>query len=59
MVLGDRGYDADEILIYIEDQDASHMIPPKKSRAYQRKCDWWLYKERHIVEYFFNKLKHF
>ncbi|MEG0269837.1 MAG: hypothetical protein RR821_06240, partial [Clostridia bacterium] len=22
-------------------------------------CDWWLYKERHLVECFFNKLQHF
>jgi Transposase and inactivated derivatives len=59
MVLADRGYDSDEILVYIEDQDARHTIPPKANRIYQRKCDWWLYKERHLVECFFNKLEHF
>ena len=59
MVLADRGYDTDEILVYIENQDARHTIPPKSNRLYQRKCDWWLYKERHLVECFFNKLKHF
>ena len=59
MVLADRGYDTDEILVYIEDQDARHTIPPKVNRLYQRKCDWWLYKERHLVECFFNKLQHF
>jgi len=59
MVLGDRGYDTDEFLIYIENQDARHTIPPKSNRVYQRKRDWWLYKERHLVECFFNKLKHF
>jgi transposase len=59
MVIADRGYDTDEILVYIEDQDAKHTIPPKTSRLYQRKCDWWIYKERHLVECFFNKLKHF
>lgn len=59
MVIADRGYDTDEILVYIEDQDARHTIPPKSSRTYQRTCDWWIYKERHLVECFFNKLKHF
>lgn len=59
MVLADRGYDTDESLVYIEDQDGHHTIPPKSNRTYQRKCDWWLYKERHLVECFFNKLKHF
>ena len=58
-VLADRGYDTDEILIYIEDHEAEHVIPPKSNRLYQRKCDWWLYKERHLVECFFNKLQHF
>ncbi|RKN61283.1 transposase [Paenibacillus ginsengarvi] len=24
----------------------------------QRKTDWWLFKERHLVECLFNKLKH-
>lgn len=59
MVLADRGYDADDILMYIEDQDARHTIPPKANRVYQRKCDWWRYKERHLVECFFNKLQRF
>ena len=59
MILADRGYDTDEILVYIEDQGAKHTIPPKSNRLYQRKCDWWLYKERHLVECFFNKLQHF
>lgn len=58
-VIADRGYDTDEILVYIEERDAAHIIPPKRNRIYQRKCDWWLYKERHLVECFFNKLKHF
>ena len=43
----------------IEEQDARHTIPPKVNRTYQRRCDWWLYKERHLVECFFNKLQHF
>lgn len=59
MILADRGYDSDEILVYIEGQAARHTIPPKSNRIDQRKCDWWLYKERHLVECFFNKLKHF
>ena len=59
MIIGDKGYDSDEILLYIEDQDAMHTIPPRSNRNHQRKIDWWVYKERHLVECFFNKLKHF
>ena len=35
------------------------MIPPKASRKNQRACDFALYRERNLVERFFNKLKHF
>ena len=59
MVIGDRGYDSDEIMLYIEDQEAEHTIPPRSNRNYQRPYDVWRYKERHLVECFFNKLKHF
>jgi len=59
MVIGDRGYDSDEIMLYIEDQEARHTIPPRSNRNYQRPYDRDLYKKRHLVENFFNKLKHF
>jgi transposase len=35
------------------------VIPPKASRKNQRACDFALYRERNLVERFFNKLKHF
>ena len=59
MVIGDRGYDSDEIMLYIEDQEAVHTIPPRSNRKDQRAYDKERYKERHLVENFFNKLKHF
>lgn len=58
-VLADKGYDSDEILYYIKKQNSSHVIPARSNRKQQRKCDWWLYKERHLVECFFNKIQHF
>jgi len=59
MVLADRGYDSNKILAYIENQDAQHTIPSRSNRLIQRECDWWIYKERHLVECFFNKIQHF
>lgn len=56
-VIADRGYDTNQILDLLKEQQATSVIPPKKNRVKQRKCDWWLYKERHLVECFFNKLK--
>ena len=35
------------------------MIPPKKNRRVQREYDRHLYKERHLVECFFCKIKEF
>lgn len=59
MVIGDKGYDSDEIMLYIEDRDAMHTIPPRSNRNNQRNYDKLRYKERHLVENFFLKLKHF
>jgi transposase len=58
-VLGDRGYDSDEIIDYIYDNGGEPTIPSKSNRKIQRRCDWWLYKERHVVEKFFLRLKNF
>ncbi len=58
-VLGDRAYDTDAILDYLEKRGATAVIPSKANRIVQRDCDWWLYKERHLVECFFQKIKWF
>lgn len=38
---------------------AEAVIPPKANRKIQRACDYALYRERNLVERFFNKLKQF
>ena len=58
-ILGDRAYDTDAILKYLEERGATAVIPSKANRIIQRDCDWWLYKERHLVECFFQKIKWF
>lgn len=58
-VLADKGYDNNMILDYLYDRDAWPTIPPKSNRTMPLRCDWWLYKERHLVECFINKLKNF
>ena len=35
------------------------VIPAKANRKVPRECNWWLYKERHVVECMFGKLKHY
>lgn len=58
-ILGDKAYDTKEIKEYIDLQEASYTIPPKSNAQNPWYCDWWVYKERHLVECFFNKIKHF
>lgn len=58
-VLADRGYNSDELIDYIYARGAEPTIPSKKNAKFERHCDWWLYKERHLVEKLFFKLKGF
>lgn len=56
-VLADRGYDSYELIDYIHGRGGEPTIPSKRNAKFQRRCDWWLYKERHLVEKLFLKLK--
>lgn len=58
-VLADRGYDADAFIQFILEAHALPVIPPRASRTQPRQYDTWLYRERHLVECFMNKIKHF
>lgn len=58
-VIADKGYDANSLLEMIEAQGSTAVIPSKKNRKVQREYDKHLYKERHLVECFFGKIKHF
>lgn len=58
-VLADRGYDSDKILEFIVQNDAEAVIPAKKNRLVQRDTDWHIYKGRHLVECFMNKIKQY
>ena len=57
--LADKGYDADHFCEAITQTGAEVVIPPKRNRKVQRDYDVELYKERNIIERFFNKLKQF
>lgn len=57
-VLGDKGYDSKAFRDAIEAQDATPVIPPRKTSP-QVHCDYALYCERNLVERFFLKIKRF
>lgn len=57
--IADKGYDADHLHETIAAQGSQIVIPPKRNRKVQRPYDADLYKERNLIERFFNKLKQF
>ena len=57
--IADKGYDADHLCDGIAETGSEVVIPPKRNRTVQRPYDADLYKERNIIERFFNKLKQF
>ena len=58
-VLADKAYGKWELREYIADHGADFCIPPKSNDSDPWYVDWCLYKERHLVETFFLKLKEF
>lgn len=59
MLLADKGYDSNALVQRIEEQKSVAVIPPKKNRNHKRDYDRHVYKERHLIECFFGKIKHF
>ena len=58
-VLADKGYDGDALIDSIQGSGAMAVIPPKRNRVVQRSYDRHLYKDRNLVERFFNRIKQF
>jgi transposase len=58
-LIGDKAFDADSFLKILVQRGITPVIPPKTNRTIQRDCDFVLYRERNLVERFFNKVKHF
>ncbi len=59
-MIADAAYDADHLRSFISDSlGAEAQIKQNPSRAIRHPIDWTLYKERNLVEFFFNKIKRF
>jgi transposase len=54
-----EGYDVNSLITAIEQQKSIAVIPPKKNRKAQREYDKHTYKENHLIECFFGKIKHY
>ena len=57
--IADKGYDADALVEELEKRGITPVIPSKANRKVQRQTDFALYRERNLVERFFNKLKQY
>ena len=58
-LVADRGYDSRAIIELVEARGGRAHIPTCRDRKVQRSVDRGLYRQRNLIERFFNKLKHF
>ncbi len=58
-VIADKAYDSQEFLQSIIDRGAIPVIPPRSNRKEPHSYDEYLYRERHLVECFIGKIKHY
>ena len=58
-LIADKSYDFDALLQLLTQRRVEAVIPPRANRKQQREYDKHLYKERHLVECFINKIKHY
>jgi len=60
ILIADKAFDADKRVIEpLQNAGKTLVIPPKRNRKTRRDYDKDLYKERHLIENFFCKLKQF
>lgn len=57
--IADKAYDGDALIDALEERGITPVIPSKANRLIARDTDFALYRERNLVERFFNKLKGF
>ena len=59
IVIADKGYDSISFIEYLDNEGCTSVIPPRKNRKQPRAYDEHLYKDRHLIECFFGKVKNF
>jgi transposase len=59
ITIADKGYDSNAFVDCLSCKGNHVVIPPRSNRKIPRHYDEHLYKERHLIEHFFGKIKHF
>ena len=57
-LIGDKAYDADWLRKRLRERRVRTCIPPTRSRRMPRYYSKILYRQRNLIERFFNKIKH-
>jgi transposase len=59
VVIGDKGFDSQKLVAFIEARGGEAVIPSRKNSTKPRDYDRERYKDRNLVERFWNKIKHY
>ena len=58
-LLADKGYDSQTFVDYLAKEEIDALIPSRSNARHPRTYDKVVYKERHLIECFFGKIKHY
>jgi transposase len=58
-LVGDKGYDSDELRQWLRNRSTQPCIPPRSNRLRPEPYSKAAYRKRHLIENFFEKLKRF
>src|SRR5262249_28932428 len=59
VVIGDKGFDSQKLVEFIEARGGEAVIPSRQNSTCPRTYDRERYKDRNLVERFWNKVKHY
>ena len=58
-ILADKAYFSEENIRFLKKNKNKPVIPARENYTKNHNIDWHIYKERHLIENFFSKIKHF
>jgi len=58
-LMADNDYDSQVFVDYLQNQGIEAIIPSRSNALNPRVCGWVAYKERHLIECYFGKMKHY
>jgi len=56
-LVGDKGYDGNELRAWLAERGTTAVIPSKRNRKVQLDCDAAIYKQRNVIERMFCRFK--